>query len=182
MGYRMHTHRGRAASGFTLIELIAAMAVAGILMAIAVPPISSFIIDARMTAQANDLVADLLYARSEAATRGTHVVICPSADGTSCSTSESDWRKGRIIFSDANSNGAVDSGESIRTTAALSGGSSLAPAGFNSLVAIMYGPFGVMLPPANSGSFKVCPPSASSGRQISIGANGRPSVARTSCP
>lgn len=58
------------AEGFTFIELITVTVVMGIVLAIAVPNFADLVRSSRMTTQANDLMADLLYARSEAAARG----------------------------------------------------------------------------------------------------------------
>lgn len=169
--------------GFTLIELLIVLTVMAIFMAIAVPNLFNFINDARMTSQANDLLADLLYARSEAASRGVHVVVCPSTNGTSCSTTASDWSNGRIVFADANGNRALDTGEIIiKSTPSISGGSTLTPVTFNSLVAIPFSSYGALLDPGNSGTFKLCPSSPASGRLIAVPTNGRPSVTRVSCP
>src|SRR5450830_1101578 len=89
----------RCLRGFTLIELMVVVAVAAILMAVAAPNFSAAMSSTRLGSQANDLIADLRLARSEAATRGAWVVVCPSANGgTNCSASASDWAKGRMIF------------------------------------------------------------------------------------
>lgn len=69
--------RGR---GFTLVELLATLAVAAVLLAVAVPSFNHLIISNRLTAQANDVVNRLAQARSEAVKRGTHVEI--NADGS----------------------------------------------------------------------------------------------------
>src|SRR3989344_4698731 len=58
-------------SGFTLIELIITLTIAGILMAVAVPGLKNFVSSNRLTAQINDLIADINLARSEAIKRNT---------------------------------------------------------------------------------------------------------------
>lgn len=92
-------------SGFTLIELVTTLTVAGILMAIAAPGMFSFLASNRLTAQTNDLIADISFARSEAIKRNGTVVICKSTNPTaatpSCDSTTSDpWETGRIIFLD----------------------------------------------------------------------------------
>jgi type IV fimbrial biogenesis protein FimT len=91
--------------GFTLIELVITLTVAGILMALAAPSMFSFLASNRLTAQTNDLIADLSFARSEAIKRNGTVVICKSTNPTAatptCDVTTSDpWETGRIIFFD----------------------------------------------------------------------------------
>lgn len=73
--------------GFTLVELMTAIAVMAILAAIAVPSFNTFINDSRLASQANELIGTLQYARSEAIRRNRKVTVCPSSNGSSCLTS-----------------------------------------------------------------------------------------------
>lgn len=83
--------------GFTLLELLIAIAVAAILLAVAVPSYQSLVQRNSLTANVNDLVGDLNYARSEAVTRGQDVYICSSNDQSSCNAG-TDWSKGWVIY------------------------------------------------------------------------------------
>ena len=56
----------RYEAGFTLVELIITLTIAGILVALAVPAMQTFVLDQRLTTQANDFIADLSLSRSEA--------------------------------------------------------------------------------------------------------------------
>lgn len=75
-------------NGFTLAELMTAIAILGIILGIAVPSMQSFILNQRVRSASFDLNSDLLYARSEATKRNANVVI--SATGGS-------WQNGWVI-------------------------------------------------------------------------------------
>lgn len=80
--------------GFTLVELLVTIAVAGILLAIAVPNFRTFLQDSRAISQANLLVQALNVARSEAIKRDVPIDVCPSANGTTCGGT---WAQGWIV-------------------------------------------------------------------------------------
>ena len=86
--------------GFTLIELLVTIAVAGIVVAIAVPSLTTFIQNTRQTSEANSLVMALDYARSEAIKEDANVEICASTDGATCSgdAAPGGWGTGWIVL------------------------------------------------------------------------------------
>lgn len=92
--------------GFTLIELLVTVTIMAILAAVAAPSFSRLIADSALSTQANSLLADLRFARSEAAKRGISVTLCPSTTaldaGATCSGS--DWKTGWITFIDNDAN------------------------------------------------------------------------------
>lgn len=67
--------------GFTLIELLVTLAVLVIVITVAVPSFRSLADNNRMTALANEMVAALNLARSEAVKRGAQVSVCSNAGG-----------------------------------------------------------------------------------------------------
>ena len=67
-------------SGFTLIELIITITIFGILLAIAIPNLTSLVRNQRVKTAAGDVYASLVFARSEAIKRNANVGICTSGD------------------------------------------------------------------------------------------------------
>ncbi|HTV97597.1 MAG TPA: GspH/FimT family pseudopilin [Steroidobacteraceae bacterium] len=119
------TTHSTAARGFTLIELMVTVSVAGILAAIAVPAFNSFMLNDRQIGQANSLVSSFNYARSEAIKRDVTggITVCPSVNGTSC-TGASDWQDGWIVYWPLDPNPA---NEPLQRVPAMSGTNSFTP-------------------------------------------------------
>ncbi len=99
-------------SGFTLIELMISLVVLAILSALAFPSFRSFVMDAKITTQANGMVGSLAFARSEAVRRGIPVTVCASRYGTAC-TGSGHWHHGYIVFIDQGTAGVVDGTDTI---------------------------------------------------------------------
>lgn len=97
---------------FTLVELMIAVAVLAVLAALAVPSFQYVNNASRLSGMANELVASLQVARSEAIRRGVRTVICPSTDGVAC-IAGSDWSAGWMLFFDDNRNNTPDAGETV---------------------------------------------------------------------
>jgi type IV fimbrial biogenesis protein FimT len=76
-----HNAARRSVLGFTLIELLITIAIASILLAIAVPSFNGLIVGSRLTTQANDFVAAVNFARSEAIKRNSSVSLCRAEEG-----------------------------------------------------------------------------------------------------
>ena len=65
----------KPSGGFTLLELLVAMAVAGILLGVGVPSFVEVMKNARLSTQHNDLLQSLYLARSEAIKGTADVVV-----------------------------------------------------------------------------------------------------------
>lgn len=89
--------------GFTLIELLVVLVIASILLGVGVPSLRQLILDNRLIAHLHHFRSTLFLARSEAAVRGSPVVICKSVTGRSCER-EGGWERGWLVFVDPNAN------------------------------------------------------------------------------
>lgn len=96
--------------GFTLIELMVALAVVAVLATIAYPSFTQVIRSNRVATAANELVASVALAR-HTAIRNTHGAgLCASANGTSCG---SNWSRGFLIWEDIDGDSTLDGGELV---------------------------------------------------------------------
>ena len=69
--------RTRAESGFTLPELLIAVTVLAVMMAVGLPNFTEFVRNQRVKTASFDLFSSLIYARSEAITRNASVKVEP---------------------------------------------------------------------------------------------------------
>lgn len=143
--------------GFTLIELMIVLTIAGVLMAMGAPSFTATVQDNRLRSQTYDFSSLMAYARSEAAKRpNTTVTVCPAStltETSSCSN-VSTWELGWIVLSDVNGNRSFDAGDQVlKVSQALSGGNTLRATGFNALNYIQFDDEGV---PSAAGTFTLC--------------------------
>ncbi len=103
-------------NGFTLLELMIAIALVGILAVAGVPAMMDTINKNRTTAQAHNILTTFNLARMEAVRRSSSITICPVADpvpaALACSAApiigNTDWSTGWILFQDEDGNGAFN--------------------------------------------------------------------------
>lgn len=166
-------------SGFTLLELVAVIVIAAVMVTMAVPSLVTFVKSNRMTTQINDFVASTNIARIEATKRGQRVVLCKSSDGNTCSTTTTGWEQGWIAFVDANSDGIHDAAEDIVSShEALTSGTTLtgsSDAGYGDLSNTFYFNADGTSSLTTYGEMVLCDPSnnASAARAIAINPVGR---------
>lgn len=95
----------RIASGFSFVELMVVVALLGIVLMIALPNLTEYQSNQRTYSMATLMKASLAQARSTAVSRHVRVTVCPSVNGSACTTG---WGNGWIVFTDGGTQGVVD--------------------------------------------------------------------------
>lgn len=118
----LFTQRTLRCGGFTLMELVITLVIGSILFTLAIPSFQTFILNNRITTQANELVADFAFARSEAMKRSENVLVCVKETATeTCDSTTPEWRLNRVIWVDLNADGTMDAGEILRRRDTIEG-------------------------------------------------------------
>ena len=106
----------KTSRGFSLIEMLVAMAIAGVLLAVGIPSFKDFMAHSEMTKANNALVYSLQLARSASMERLEPVGLCisddPMADAANCQNG-TNYNQGWLVYADSNRNGALDVAEDI---------------------------------------------------------------------
>lgn|GEM_PF-664782 len=171
--------------GFTLVELLVAIAVAAILAAIAVPSFQNSMTSNRADTASNQFVALLAMARSEALKQGATVQVCAvAANAPQCpntTQAATPWSAGWNVCCApgsvaANSPAAVQTGAALAAPMTVYG--NFSSIGFNALGQLVM--VGVTLPSAPA-NFIFCPDGAdaSKAKGVTVGLSGRVRLADT---
>lgn len=152
---------GRAAGGFTLVEMLVTLTIGAILLSIAAPSFSTYIANQRIRGAAFGLSSSLLFARSEAIKRNANIDVVPVNGGN--------WADGWTV----SSAGAV-----LRTVNPEPGMSITTAPGVN---AVTFGSNGRLLVGSTLFTFATASPiSGVNPRCLSLTLSGMPSY--PSCP
>lgn len=153
-----NSHISRLKQGFTLVELMVAIAVVAILSTIALPSLNDFLVKMRVDNEITEMQRLLLTARNMAINTGKNTTVCPLSSG-SCT---SNWGNEISVFT-------VD--EVIKVKGAIKSGDKLQ---FTSNSAVVYDPSGRLITPIIQSSFKFCPKdNADLARGIDLSISGR---------
>jgi type IV fimbrial biogenesis protein FimT len=105
--------RRRHATGYTLIELMAVLAIASALLVIAIPMFRTQVQNSRMSAAATDLLSTFMSAKSEAVGRNNPVQVCIRNEDADGCANTGQWEDGWLTFVDLNDNRILDAGEDV---------------------------------------------------------------------
>jgi type IV fimbrial biogenesis protein FimT len=169
--------------GFTMIELLMTITVAGILLGIAMPAFRSFVLNDRDIGQINSLVSSLNYARSEAIKLAspTGITVCPSALGLACDPGSTAWSLGWIVI-DTNAADCAPAAACtpLQTVPALAGSNTVTPVG-GAATGITFSSSGLVAgPPGTTLTIRVCDTrGAAYARDVEVNATGRVAASQT---
>jgi len=142
------------ALGFTLIEIIVATAVLGILASLSIPMYTTTVASNRARSAAYSLVSALTYARSEAVKRNATVAVAPVGTG---------WQDGWTVTSGGNTLSLNEPAPMLALTGPIAG--------------VSYLPTGRLNIPGNV-LFTITAPNTGYTRCVTIDPGGRPSLAK----
>ncbi len=94
-------------TGHTLLELLAVLSIAALLMAAALPSLQQVLARQQVRAAATDLFSAIELTRAQAMARGQRVLLMPAGPGGM------DWRTGWLVFIDRNVNLAFDGDDEL---------------------------------------------------------------------
>jgi type IV fimbrial biogenesis protein FimT len=158
----------------TLVELLAVLSIAAILLGIGIPGMHRLVAGTRASGSMAELQALLGFARQSAITRGRAITLCGTTDGSICSNA---WTgKPTLVFIDGNANRRADGNEQILALSELTQSARIRWRASGNRHYLRYRPDGGA---TEFGTFTYCPSNKDMrhARQIILSATGRPRAA-----
>ncbi len=104
-------------SGFTLLELLCALAVVAIIAVVGIPGFGRLMVRNQLAVTTNELLSTMMAARTLAVTRNVSVTFCAGNPDDGC---HRDWALGEwMTFIDGNRNGHFDPGDQLQIVGRL---------------------------------------------------------------
>ncbi len=97
----------RLQRAFSLVELMAVLAIASILLSVGVPNLRTLMVNQQIRSATDELFGAIDLTRSSAIARGRRVQLVPADEAGV------DWRRGWIVFVDRDGNGRPSAGDEI---------------------------------------------------------------------
>lgn len=170
----------RRPGGFSLIELLVAIALIAIIMGIAVPSFRAYMVNSQLSNAGNEFVMGTMYARAEAISKNRCVTMCMStnsqADSPVCATSGADWNVGWIIFANqkCDSNPSDTTAELLKVYIGKPDGATMESSPVTR--SVRFDSRG-MTTVSGSGQIRLAPPGESYTKVICIASTGRARIA-----
>lgn len=160
--------------GFTIIEMMIALVIGGLLLGMAIPAFNGFIQQQTMTTRVNDFVLAIQYARSEAAKLGGVVSVQTIDDGDDAN----EWGPGYCVTI----GNPGDCGAALRMFDGMADATLNATDDFHDIPALSFNSRG-LLTLDGAGTFELCSTDANEdpGRIISVNRIGRTTSQQLVC-
>ena len=168
------TASGKRATGFTIVELIVAMAIAAILMGVGLPAFNGFIVQQRLTSEANSFAGAIAYARSESTRRGATVSL--QAVGND---SDNEWGEGYCVVV----GNPGDCADPLRVYRAAELATMNGQGALNGIETLSFNARGLFTL-GNTGQIDLCSDDTleDPGRQLDLSVIGRLNISELDCP
>lgn len=154
--------------GFTLIELLISVSIIGVMLMVALPNLSSYLVKSRVDNEISELHRLILTARNAAINSGKNVTLCPLSTSNVCSTN---WHNELTVFNNTANTSKFDSTteQIIKVKAKIKTNDTLKL----NQASLVYSPTGRLIS-GNNSVFTYCPKDYSDlARGINISLSGR---------